>query len=131
MSIPVISVVMPVYNAASYVADAVKSIMAQTFDDFEFIAVNDGSTDRSEAILNEFARADRRIRVISRANTGIVGALNDGIAAAEAELIARMDADDVSSPQRLQRQLAYMQAHPECVALGGRVIGTDPYGCFL
>jgi glycosyltransferase involved in cell wall biosynthesis len=131
MSIPAVSIVMPVYNAAEYLADAVKSILSQTFEDFDFVIVNDGSSDRSRKMLQEFARADRRINLISRPNTGIVGALNDGLKAAEAPLIARMDADDVSVPMRLQRQVDYMKAHPECVALGGRVVGTDPYGCIL
>jgi glycosyltransferase involved in cell wall biosynthesis len=131
MGIPAVSVVMPVCNAEAYLAEAVKSILSQTFEDFDFVIVNDGSTDRSQKMLEEFARADRRINLISRANTGIVGALNDGLKAAEAPLVARMDADDVSVPMRLQRQVDYMNAHPECVALGGRVVGTDPYGCVL
>jgi len=122
---------MPVYNAQAYVTEAVRSILNQTFEDFEFIIVDDGSTDRTPRILAEFERQDRRIRLISRANTGIVGALNDALAAAEAPLVARMDADDVSTPQRLGRQVSYMNEHPECVALGGRVVGTDPYGCML
>ena len=131
MGIPAVSVLMPVYNAEAYLAEAVKSVLSQTFEDFDFVIVNDGSTDRSGKMLEEFARADRRINLISRPNTGIVGALNDGLKAAEAPLIARMDADDVSVPMRLQRQVDYMKAHPECVALGGRVVGTDPYGCVL
>jgi glycosyltransferase involved in cell wall biosynthesis len=131
MSIPAISVLMPVYNGERYLAESIRSILAQTFDDFEFIIVNDGSTDRSEKMIADFERQDRRIRLISRPNTGIVGALNDGLAIAEAELIARMDADDVSTPQRFQRQINYLRQHPECIALGGRVVGTDPYGCVL
>jgi len=131
MSVPAVSVVMPVYNAEAYLAEAVKSVLSQTFDDFDFIIVNDGSTDRSEKMLQEFARADRRINLISRPNTGIVGALNDGLKVVESPLIARMDADDTSVPMRLQRQVDYMKAHPECVALGGRVVGTDPYGQVL
>jgi len=126
-----ISVVMPVYNGAAYVAQAVESILAQTYRDFEFVIVNDGSTDRSERILRDFAGRDQRIKLISRPNTGIVGALNDGLAAAKADLIARMDADDVALPARLEKQLAYMRSHPEVVALGSRVVGIDPYGCEL
>src|SRR4051812_47715917 len=129
MSTPAVSIVMPVYNGAAYLAEAVRSMLGQTFEDYEFVIVDDGSTDRTPRILAEFERQDRRIRVISRANTGIVGALNDGIAAAEAPLVARMDADDVSTPQRLHRQVAYLLDHPEVVVLGSRVIGTDPYGC--
>src|SRR4051794_4532921 len=117
MSTPAVSIVMPVYNGAAYVAEAVRSILGQTFEDFEFIIVDDGSTDRTPRILHEYERMDRRVRVISRPNTGIVGALNDGVAAAEAPLIARMDADDVSTPQRLHRQVEYLSEHPEVVVL--------------
>lgn len=131
MSAPAVSVVMPVYNASAYLAEAVKSVLAQTFDDFELIAVNDGSTDRSGPILDEFSRADRRVRVIHKPNGGIVSALNEALAAAEAPLIARMDGDDVCTPQRFHRQVDYLKQNPDCVALGGRVIGIDPYGCIL
>jgi glycosyltransferase involved in cell wall biosynthesis len=130
MSRPV-SVLMPVYNAADYLAEAVQSILAQTFADFEFVIVDDGSTDRSGRMLADFAAKDSRIKVITRPNTGIVGALNDAIGASSGELIARMDADDVALPDRLAKQVAYMENHPQCVALGGRVIGIDPYGCVL
>src|SRR5262245_4670824 len=115
---PLVSVVMPVYNAAAYVAQAVESIRAQTLGDFEFIIVNDGSTDRSPRLLEGFAARDSRIKLISRPNTGIVGALNDGVAAARGELIARMDADDVSLPTRLEKQVTFMRSHPQVVALG-------------
>ena len=131
MTAPAISVLMPVYNGGRYIGEAVASVLAQTIRDFEFIIVNDGSTDRSEKILREYEMRDSRIRVISRANTGIVGALNDGLAECKADLIARMDADDVSLPGRFAAQITYMRSHPECVALGTRVIGIDPYGCEL
>ena len=126
-----VSVVMPVYNAARYLAEAVESILAQTFREFEFVIVDDGSTDRSRQMLDEYARRDARIKIVRRPNTGIVGALNDGLAAASAPLVARMDADDVSLPQRLETQVAYMREHPDVVALGSRVTGIDPYGCEL
>jgi len=126
-----VSVVMPVYNAARHLAEAVESILAQTYREFEFVIVDDGSTDRSRPMLDQYARRDARIKIIRRPNTGIVGALNDGIAGSSAPLIARMDADDVSAPQRLEKQIAYMRQHPECVALGARVTGIDPYGCVL
>jgi glycosyltransferase involved in cell wall biosynthesis len=128
---PALSVIMPVYDAAAYLAQAVESVLAQTFEDFELIIVNDGSTDRSPRILADLARRDGRIKLISRSNTGIVGALNDALQAAGADLIARMDADDVSLPQRFEKQLAYLRARPEVVALGSRVVGIDPCGCEL
>jgi GT2 family glycosyltransferase len=115
---PAISVILPVYNAAAYLRAAVESLLGQTFRDFELIAVDDGSTDGSGALLAELARGDERVRVISRPNTGIVGALNDGVAAARADLVARMDADDVAEPGRLAVQHAYMEATPGCVVLG-------------
>src|SRR5882724_9035284 len=118
MSEPVISVVMPVYNAERYLRDAVASILQQTFRDFEFIAVDDGSKDRSKAILDEIASADSRLRVVSQANTGIVGALNHGLAVAKGEFVARMDADDFSQPERFAQQVAFLRDHPDCVCLG-------------
>ena len=124
---PVISVVMPVYNAERYVARAVASICEQTFSDFEFIIVNDGSTDGTLAILQDFAKRDARIKLISRPNTGVVGASNDALAPARGELIARMDGDDIAMPTRFEKQVRYMRAHPECAALGSwvRMIDTD------
>lgn len=115
---PVISVVMPVYNAARFLRDAVNSVLTQTFADFELIAVDDGSTDQSRDILESLAATDRRIRIISRANTGIVGALNDGLAVARGEFIARMDADDLSLPIRFERQLTWLRANPDHVGVG-------------
>lgn len=115
---PAISVILPVYNAAAYLRAAVESVLGQTFRDFELIAVDDGSTDGSGALLAELARLDERVRVISRPNTGIVGALNDGVAAARADLLARMDADDAAEPGRLAAQYAHMAAEPGCAVLG-------------
>lgn len=128
---PRVSVVMPVFNAERYLMQAVESVLAQSFRQFEFIIVDDGSTDASPALLRGFEARDPRIRVISRANTGIVGALNDGLAAARGEFIARMDADDVSLPMRLERQVAFLDAHPECVAVGTDVLFIDPEGAPL
>jgi glycosyltransferase involved in cell wall biosynthesis len=125
---PPVSVVVPVYNAALYLRAAMASVLAQTFRDFELIAVDDGSTDASKSILEELAAGDPRVRVISRPNTGIVGALNDGLAAARGEFIARMDADDFALPARFETQLAWLRAHPECVALGTDIVYTDPEG---
>ena len=119
---------MPVYNAARYLAPAVESIQAQSFGDFEFIIIDDGSTDRSLEILNRFAKEDARIKIVSRPNTGLVGALNDGLAVAQGEYLARMDADDCSTPGRLEQQLARMESEPDCVALGGAAMFTDPEG---
>jgi glycosyltransferase involved in cell wall biosynthesis len=125
---PIISVLMPVYNAGRYVAEAVESILAQTLEDFEFLIIDDGSKDRSPEILRGYAARDPRIRLVSRPNTGIVGALNEGLGLARGELVARMDADDVALPSRLATQLRYMEDHPECVMVGSRVLVIDPEG---
>ena len=131
MSSPVISVLMPAYNTERYVAEAVESILGQTFTEFEFIIVDDGSTDGSLAVLRRYAAQDSRIRLVSRPNTGIVGALNEGLSLAQGELIARMDGDDVSLPKRLELQVAYLDDHPRCVAVGCRVLMVDPDGAPL
>ena len=127
-SMPLVSVLMPVYNAEAYLGEAIDCILAQTYTDWELICVDDGSTDRSLAILNEYARKHARVKVISRANTGIVGALNDGLAEARGEYIARMDADDWCAETRFEQQVAYLKAEPACIALGCYVQRTDPYG---
>ena len=126
--VPAVSVVMTVFNTEAYVAEAVESVLGQTFGDFEFIIVDDGSTDGSTAILRGFAGRDRRIRLVSRPNTGIVRAANEGIEMARAKYLARMDSDDVSLPRRFENQVRYLDEHPECVLVGSRVTVVDPYG---
>ena len=106
---PLISVVMPVYNAERYVADAINSILAQTYPHFEFIIVDDGSTDGSTGIVREFAACDARIRPIFAEHGGAYRSRNTGIAAAQGELIAYMDADDVTLPDRFARQVEWMR----------------------
>jgi glycosyltransferase involved in cell wall biosynthesis len=125
---PAVTVLMPVYNAERYVDEAVRSILGQTFADFEFIIIDDGSKDRSLAILEEYAARDPRIRLVSRPNTGIVRALNQGLDMASGELVARMDADDIALPERLAKQRKYLEGHPECVMVGSRVLVIDPEG---
>lgn len=128
MSDPVISVLMSVYNSDRYLAPAVRSILTQTYRDFEFIIVNDGSTDRSLEILESFAACDGRIRLLSRGNTGVAAALHEALSWARGEFVARMDSDDVSLPERLELQLAFMREHPDCVALSCRELTIDPDG---
>ena len=118
ISNPKISVVMPVHNAGAYLRDAVSSILNQTFRDFEFIIVNDGSSDASASILQEYERRDSRIRVFHQENQGMITALNRGCRAARGVYIARMDADDMSHVNRLERQLEYMEKHPDVAILG-------------
>src|SRR6476661_6105481 len=127
---PPVSVLMPVYNAGRYVAEAVESILGQTYADFEFLIVDDGSTDRSRAILERYAARDPRIRLVSRPNTGYAAALNELLGLARGELVARMDADDVALPERLLRQVNYLRAHPEVVCVGTAVHLIDGGGRF-
>jgi glycosyltransferase involved in cell wall biosynthesis len=125
---PRVSVLLPVYNAERYVAEALRSIVTQTFTDFELLIVDDGSTDSSRAILERFAAQDPRIRLVSRPNTGYLLALNEMLARARGEYVARMDADDVALPARFDRQVRYLDENPECVLVGSRVTLIDPDG---
>ncbi len=121
MPSPRISVLMPAYNAASTVADAVCSVLDQTFRDFELLAVDDGSGDDTAAILSALAAKDARIHVLRLPHGGIVPALNAGLAAARAPYVARMDADDRCLPARLEQQWAFMEANPHMGLVGSRV----------
>ena len=125
---PKVSVLLPAFNASRYVGGAVDSILDQSFGDFELIALDDGSTDDTLRRLQQRAARDARVHVISRPNTGLVPALNELLQAAQGEFVARMDADDVARPNRLKLQVAYLESHPECVALGGRALYIDPDG---
>ncbi len=99
---------MPVYNAEEHLLVAINSILEQNFKNFEFIIINDGSTDNSQEIINNVALMDKRIVVLNQKNKGIVASLNAGILLAKGEFIARMDADDISRKNRLEKQLALM-----------------------
>lgn len=123
-SAPSVSVVMPVYNAERHVAGAIDSIIAQTFGDFEFVIVNDGSTDGTATVLSAYSRRDERLRVVTRENRGLPASLNEAISMARGKWIARMDADDVALPDRLAKQLAWLE-HTGADVCGGwaRLIG--------
>ena len=121
IDVPTLSVLMPVYNAEQYIKAAVDSILNQTFSDFEFIIINDGSTDGSLTLLQDYAEKDDRIRLISRENKGLVETLNEGLRLAKAPLIARMDADDISMPNRFEKQVDYLSKNLNCLLLGSRV----------
>lgn len=125
---PAVTVLMPVYNAERFVAQTMDTVLAQTFGDFEFVIINDGSTDRSPEILQHYAKRDGRIRLVSRANTGYVVALNEGLGLARGELVARIDADDLAHPKRLELQVARMRAEPGLVALGSNADAIDEDG---
>jgi glycosyltransferase involved in cell wall biosynthesis len=125
---PKISVLMPVFNAEPYLNKAVESILKQTFTDFEFIIVNDGSTDNSLLILQKYAQQDCRIRLINRGNRGLVNTLNEGVDLAVTPYLARMDADDISYPDRLFKQLRFLNEHPNCAVIGSRTQLVDAEG---
>jgi len=128
---PAISVLMPVYNGEKYLREAIDSILAQTFADFEFIIVDDGSTDATSTILSEYAQKDSRIRVFTNEkNCKIATSLNRGLLAAKAPLIARMDADDWSYPERLEKQELFMRNHPEVSVLGSSVTLAEKQGVY-
>src|SRR5215475_522188 len=115
---PAVSVIMPVRNGAEWLAEAVASVRAQEFGEFEFLIVDDGSDDGTADMLSGFAAADHRIRTLRQPPQGIVAALNAAIAQARAPYLARLDADDRARPDRLGKQFAFMEAHPEIGLLG-------------
>lgn len=110
---PSISVAMSVYNNADHLALAIESILAQSFADFEFLILNDGSTDGSAAIIDHYAVADKRIRAIHRDNKGLIASLNQLLDEARAPIIARMDGDDIAEPTRFARQIAFLNENPD------------------
>ncbi len=116
---PRVSVVMPNYNGAKYHGEAIASVLAQTYVDFELLVLDDGSSDDSIAIARAFD--DPRVHVHALDHGGLPATLNRGIALARGELIARMDSDDVARPERFALQVAYLDVHPEVVVLGGQV----------
>ena len=124
---PSLSVIMPVWNGERHIGEAIRSILNQSETDFEFIIIDDGSTDRTVPIIEEFN--DLRIRLIRQEHEGIVVALNRGIAESRAEWIARMDADDIAYPERFAKQLALVKENPDAVLCHTqiRIIGEEQY----
>ena len=129
-----ISVVMAVYNGSRFLLPAIESVLSQSFKDFEFIIVNDGSTDSSPQIAQAYANKDRRIKYIDRPHVGYVAALNTAIEKSSHELIAMLDADDVMMPNRLERQLSFIATQPNIsvacshayfIDIKGRIIGIS------
>lgn len=124
---PLVSVLLPVYNAESYVAEAIESILNQTYKNFEFIIVNDGSSDRSEEAI--LSISDERIRYYrNEVNLGLIGTLNKSISLSSGKYLARMDNDDISMPERLAKQVAFLEAHPEVGVLGTAFYNIDKAG---
>ncbi len=128
---PLVSVLMPVYNSARYLDEAIGSIAAQTFRDFELVVIDDGSTDVSTRALEKFARREDRMRLFVRGNLGVIATRNELLRAARGELVAWMDSDDVSFPQRLERQVEAFRRDPLLACLGSAAQCIDPEGNFL
>lgn len=126
---PLVSVLMAVYNDAKWLDDSIPSILSQSLVDFEFIIINDGSTDTTCTVLEEWAARDPRIVVRHLpTNGGLARALNLGLSLVRASLVARHDADDIAMPDRLIRQVAYLETHPEVVVVGTNAIAIDGDG---
>jgi len=118
MQNPAISVIMSVYNGERFLTDAIESILSQSYADFEFLIVDDGSRDSSPQIITEFAASDSRIRPILRENRGLIASLNEMLSLARAPIVARMDADDFSKPERLGLQMAFLDENPDYGVVG-------------
>lgn len=125
MSTPLISVILPAYNAAPYIAEAVRSVLNQTCADLEVIIINDGSTDATEAELLKIG--DRRIRYYRETNAGMAASLNKAVRLARGTFIARQDADDIAAPTRLEKQLRFLQDNPSIGVVGtwARIIDSE------
>ncbi len=127
-SMPKVSVVMAVYNGEAYLSEAIVSILTQTLADFELLIVDDGSQDASAQLARDWQQRDQRIRLLPLGrNQGMADARNHGIQAAAGETITFMDCDDISMPQRLEKQVAFLEAHPEIGAVGteGELVNED------
>ena len=125
---PDVSVLMSCYNAARWLAEAIDSVLAQTFRNFEFIIVNDGSTDDTWSIIEDYRGRDERIVAVSKKNTGLQDSLNVGLALAKGEWIARLDADDLCEPTRFEEQLDFVRKHDDVVLLGTGCLEIDEDG---
>lgn len=125
---PIVDVLMPIYNAARTVETALRSITHQTLRELRVLAVDDGSTDGTSTIVERMAAADPRIVVVTTANGGVVDALNTALAASSAPYVARHDADDIAFADRLERQLAFLDANPAVVAVGCNAHHVDGDG---
>lgn len=126
---PLISVVMPAYNAERYLAEAIDSILSQTFRDFEFILVDDCSTDATPEVIDEYARRDGRISVFRNdKNLKLARTLNRGMKTARGKYIARIDADDIAFPDRFEKQVRFMEENPKVGILGGTMIIINETG---
>ncbi|MEA3513762.1 MAG: glycosyltransferase [Campylobacterota bacterium] len=128
MNSPIVSVIMSVYNDEKYVSFAIESILNQTYKSLEFIIIDDGSTDNSLDIINQYSKQDNRIIVINQNNIGLTKSLNKGIKKAKGRYIARMDSDDISNPQRLEKQIKFLENNLEYGLVGTNAEKIDTNG---
>jgi glycosyltransferase involved in cell wall biosynthesis len=132
MSIPAVTVVFRAYNCSKFIGQAIDSILAQTFQDFEIVIVDDGSTDGTDVILKAYAQQDQRIRLIrNEPNQGPVKTMNIGVRNARGEFVAVHDSDDISLPHRLETQVNFLKSHPEVALIGGGALFIDEEGELL
>ncbi|MEM8864346.1 MAG: glycosyltransferase [Planctomycetota bacterium] len=125
---PTVSVIMAVYNGDRFLREAVDSVLAQTFTDFELVVVDDGSTDQSPAMLDSYAASDERVVLLRQENQGLTKSLNTAIAAARGKYLARMDGDDICLPERFAKQVAFLDSHPEVALVGTGMHSIDASG---
>lgn len=126
---PKISVVMPAYNCEGYIGSAIESILKQTFKDFEFIILDDGSSDNTLSVVKNYAKKDRRIKVFrNKKNLQIARTLNKAVKLAKADIVARMDSDDISYKTRLSRQYHFLMEHPDIAIVGSNMSIMDDEG---
>ncbi len=128
MNSPAISVAMSVYNGERFLSEAIESVLAQTFGDFELLILDDGSRDSSRSIIEDHAARDSRIRPIIRENRGLIASLNQLLGESRAPLVARMDADDICLPQRFARQVEFLEGYPDYGVVGSWCEDIDEHG---
>lgn len=128
---PLVSVILPVYNAEKYLSSAIESILNQTYKNIELIVINDGSTDESELIIQKIVERDSRIVPISRENKGLIYTLNEGISLSTGKYIARMDADDISNENRIATQVDYLEKNKDICLVGSFFDSIDENDKFL
>lgn len=124
-----VTVLMPAYNAGAYIAEAIQSVLQQTFKDFELLIINDGSKDNTVEVISSFN--DDRIVLIEQENMGVAAALNNGLKYARADYIARFDADDICFPLRLEKQYNFISSHPEHIVIGSAAEYMDAAGNYI
>lgn len=125
---PLVDVLLPVRNGARYIADSIRSIQQQSFGSWRLLVLDDGSADETASIVKDMAQVDPRLSLVRLPKAGLVTTLNMGLRLASAPFIARQDADDISLSSRLERQVLYLQNHPDCAAVSGGVYGIDQDG---